>query len=130
MSNSDYLFPIEDADNLYCHFDGVGNDICGINILDEEGVHKYTVTFMTPTYYSFPAKWKGAGFRLATKEEHDTFLQKVPSVKREHWTKKGLSFSEEYYKYQSLYVVDIDVDTDNPIQIQIVAMKPEIWPKD
>jgi hypothetical protein len=121
MHDGDYLFQIPDMHNLYCRFDGVGNEIGLVKVFDDNGVHRYSITFITPRYIKCPFEWNGAGFRYATAEEQAGFLRTLPSVFKEPWLSKGLNIEEEYYKYQSLYVVDIDSDTDNPSQIQFLA---------
>jgi hypothetical protein len=130
MSEAIYVFQIPDADSLYCHFDGVGIlPIALVKIYDEAGVHRYSITFFTPGYIKCPLKWKGANFRLATPEEMESHLASVPIEVRESWTDKGLNFEEKFFEQYSLFVVDVDTDTEAPVQIQFLAEKAELHQK-
>ena len=129
MHKGDYLFDIQGADDLYCVFDGVGNEIALVKVFDEGGKHRCSITFTVPAYVKCPLKWKGARFRLADSYEKQALLSSVPAEVKDTWTSAGMDVAEKFYEYQSLFIVDVDADSENPTQVRILAYRAKLHSK-
>ncbi|MAU08703.1 MAG: hypothetical protein CL607_02685 [Anaerolineaceae bacterium] len=131
MEKNDYIFQLPDIDELICRFDGNGKSLSigGVKIFEVNGTHRYTITFNTPIYYRCPSEWQGAGFRLATNEEKTAFLTDLPDYVVEGWTSHGKNIFDDFFAYDSLYIVDIDSNTDHPTQVQFVGNRIKLHKK-